>query len=352
MRKIIFLLAFLLTGPALGSGFEVQKLADGVYAAIRKEPPTLTLNANSVFVVNEEDVLVIDTSLTPASAQELLAAIRTVTTKPVATVVNTHGHDDHITGNAVFKAAFPNTTFIAHKNTAEYLPGTGMANRKAALSEGYGPFITSLRKRLESKVSVFGGALDAEEQAAYSAALSIAEGFVAAHARGVDIVLPTKVVDDRLRLVAGKRIVDVLYLGRGHTSGDLVVHLPVEGIVVAGDLVVAPVPYVGSPQSHPADWAKSLDKLAALKPRMVVPGHGPVLQGDAHVRRLSALFSSVAQQVADSVKRGETAEQAAKAVKLDDFEREFAGSSRMLKLIFNAYVRGPAVQAAYLDAKP
>lgn len=352
MRKIILLLLIAIAGQATAAGFDIQKIADGVYAAIRKEPPTLTLNANSVFIVNEADVVVVDTSLTPASARELLAAIRQLTPKPVSTVINTHGHDDHITGNAVFKEAFPNVAFIAHKNTADYLPGTGLSNRKAALGEGYGPFIASLRKRLESKVSVFGGALDAEEQAAYAAALSVAEGFVTAHAAGVEIVLPTRVVEDRLRLSHGKRIIDLLYLGRSHTSGDLVVHLPMEGIVIAGDMVVAPVPYVGSPQSHPADWSTALDKLAALKPRLVVPGHGPVLQGDAHVRRLSALFASVAQQVGEAVKRGETAEQAAKSVKLDDFEREFAGSSRMLKLIFNAYVRGPAVQAAYLDARP
>jgi glyoxylase-like metal-dependent hydrolase (beta-lactamase superfamily II) len=226
-----------------------------------------------------------------------------------------------------------------------------VANRKSALGPGgYPQFIESLRARLASNNSVHGGALDAEEQAAYGAALAIAEGFVAAHAKGVEIVLPTRTVEDSLRLTFGKRIVDLLYLGRGHTSGDLVVHLPLDGIVAAGDLVVAPVPYVGSPQSHPADWGRALDRLAALKPRVVVPGHGGVLYGDAHVRRLSALFHSVARQAAEAVKRGETAEHAAKSVKLDDFERELAGGSRMLKLIFNAYVRGPAVQAAYLDA--
>lgn len=351
MRLLFIFLCALTVAPALAGGFDIQQIGDGVYAAIRKEPPTLTLNANSVFIVNEQDVVVVDTSLTPESAQELVGAIRAVTPKPVKTVINTHAHDDHITGNAVFKAAWPGVEFIAHARTAEYLPTTGLENRKAALGPGgYPPFIESLRKRLASKQSVHGGALDAEEQAAYAAALAIAEGFVAAHAKGVEIVLPTRTVEDKLRITSGKRIIDLLYLGRSHTSGDLVVHLPNEGIVVAGDMVMAPVPYVGSPQSHPADWSRSLDRLAELKPRLVVPGHGPVLQGDSHVRRLSALFDSVARQVAAAIARGETQEQAARSVKLEEFEREFAGNSRMLKLIFNAYVRGPAVSAAWLDA--
>jgi glyoxylase-like metal-dependent hydrolase (beta-lactamase superfamily II) len=352
MKLFTFLLGILIIGPAQSSGFDVQQIADGVYAAVRREPPTLTLNANSVFIVNEEDVVVVDTSLTPTSAQELIRAIRAVTTKPVRTVVNTHAHDDHISGNAAFKAVWPGIEFIAHARTAEYLPGAGLANRKAALAPGgYPQFIEALKKRLASRISVHGGALDDSEQAAYAAALQIAEGFVAAHAQGVEIVLPTRTVEDKLRITSGKRVIDLLYLGMGHTSGDLVIHLPAEGIVVAGDLVVAPVPYVGSPQSHPADWSRSLDKLAALKPKLVIPGHGPVLQGDAHVRTLAALFASVARQVAAAVARGETQEQAAKAVQLNEFERELAGNSRMLKLIFNAYVRGPAVQSAWLDAQ-
>ena len=353
MRLLITLLLFILSTSAFAQSFSIQQLSDGVYAAIRKEPPTLTLNANSVFIVNEDGVMVVDTSLTPATARELLAAIRAVTDKPVRYVVNTHAHDDHITGNAVFKEAFPSAQFIAHEFTARYLPGEGLKNRQGALGpNGYPPFIEALRKRIASQQSVFGGPLDKDEQAAYAAALNIAEGFVAAHAKGVEIVLPTQTVGDKLRITAGKRIIDLLHLGRGHTSGDLVVHLPAEGIVITGDLVVAPVPYVGSPQSHPADWSKTLERIAALKPRIVVPGHGPVLPGDHHVRRLSALFDLVARETAAAIARGETAEQAAKSVKLEEFEREFAGDSRMLKLIFNAYVRGPAVQAAYLDAKP
>src|SRR5215210_2719213 len=155
----VCLLALLLFSPLMVSAqtgnFEVVKVADGVYAAIRKEPPGLTVNANSVFIINDQDVVVVDTTLTPGTAKELLAALRRLTSKPVKYVVNTHWHDDHIMGNQVFRDAFPGVEFIAHARTREYLPTTGLTNRKQAMAEGgYPGFIAFLRKRLEKNESV------------------------------------------------------------------------------------------------------------------------------------------------------------------------------------------------------
>lgn len=354
MRLITVLAVFLfLCSVCLGQspGFEIVPLADGVYAAIRNEPPGLTVNANSVFIINENDVVVVDTTLTPSSAKELLAALRKLTTKPVKYVVNTHWHDDHIMGNQVFREAFPGVEFIAHANTREYLPTTGLNNRKQAMSEqGYPGFIGALKARLEKNESIFGGTMDAEERATYQSSIRIAESYMAENP-AVAIVLPTIACNDQLTLYRGNRVIEIRYLGRGHTSGDIVVTLPRERIVVAGDLVMAPVPYVGSPQSHPADWSRTLEKLLALDPAIVVPGHGPVLREQAYVKSLVKLFASLAEQVQAAVARGETLEQTMKSVDLAELQQQFAGNSRMRKLIFKNYVAGGGVAAAFLDAK-
>src|SRR5215813_12161875 len=110
--------------------FKIVKLAKGVYAAIRTEPPGLTVNANSVFIINDSDVVVVDTTLTPGTARETIAALKQLTNKPVKYVINTHWHDDHIMGNQAYREAFPGVDFIAHVNTREYLPTTGLANRQ------------------------------------------------------------------------------------------------------------------------------------------------------------------------------------------------------------------------------
>jgi cyclase len=191
--------------------------------------------------------------------------------------------------------------------------------------------------------------LDEEERATYASDIRIAERYMAENP-AAEIVLPTITLQDRLTLHRGGRRIDILYLGRGHTSGDIVVHLPAEGVIVAGDLVIYPVPYVGNPQSHPGEWGETLTKLLALPHTAIVPGHGPVLRDDAYVRLMSRLFASMKQQVAAAVARGETLEQARRSVNLEEFQKLFAGNSRMRRDIFGSYVMGAGLAAAYTDA--
>jgi cyclase len=351
-RLCLFALCLAAAPAALGQAgnFELVKLADGVYVARRTEPPGLTVNANSVFIINEEDVVVVDATLTPGTAREEIAALKKLTDKPVRYVVNTHWHDDHVLGNVAYREAFPGVDFIAHEKTREYLPTTGLKNRQMAMSPGgYPGFIAALKQRLEKNESVFGGPLDEEERAALKGDIQIAERYMAENP-SVAVVLPTVTLGERLTLHRGTRRIDILYLGRGHTSGDIVVHLPQEGIVVAGDLVIHPVPYVGNPQSHPGDWGETLDRLLALKHTMIVPGHGPVLRDDTYVKLMSRLFGSMKQQVAAAAARGETLEQVRKSVNLDELRKAFVGDSRVRRDIFDSYVLGAGLAAAYADA--
>ena len=330
--------------------FELVKLAEGVYVARRTEPPGLTVNGNSVFIVNEEDVVVVDATLTPGTAREGLAALRRLTDKPVRYVVNTHWHDDHVLGNQAYREAFPGAEFVAHAATREYLPAAGLTNRKMAMSErGYPGFIAALKRRLERNESVFGGPLDEEERATLASDLRIAERYMAENPSAA-VVLPTVTLRDRLTLHRGSRVIDILHLGRGHTSGDIVVHLPAEGVLIAGDLVIHPVPYVGNPQSHPGEWGETLERLLALKHDVIVPGHGPVLRDDAYVRQMARLFASMSRQAAAGAARGETLEQVRKGVSLDEFRKLFAGDSRVRRDVFDSYVLGAGVAAAYADA--
>jgi cyclase len=346
--------ALILLSPLIALGqkgnFEMVKVADGVYAAIRKEPPGLTVNGNSVFIINETDVIVVDTTLTPGTAKEELAALRRLTTKPVRYVINTHWHDDHIMGNQVYRDAYPGVEFIAHVNTREYLPTTGLSNRKLAMSEqGYPGFIAALRDRLLKNESVFGGPMDAEERATYMSDIKIAEQYMAENPVA-QIILPTITLEDRLTLHRGDRLIEIRHLGRGHTSGDILVHLPKEGIVIAGDLVIWPVPYVGNPQSHPGDWSATLERLLALNHTAIIPGHGPVMRDDSYVRLMARLFASMKQQVEAAVARGETLEQTRKGINLGEFQKLFVGDSRMRRDIFGSYVMGAGVAAAFSDA--
>lgn len=333
---------------AQAANFDVQQLADGVYAVIRKDPPGLMVDANNVFIVNEDDVIVVDANGAPAITRDVLAALRKITPKPVTAVINTHYHDDHIRGNSVYRDAFPGVAFIAHVFAREYLPVQGAVNRKSFLEDGP-PFVTQLRGMLKDGKSLTGGALTAEERTSMASDIDLAD-LVLRDGAAAETVLPTTVVTDRLRLQRGRRTIDILHLGSGHTAADLVIHLPQERIVITGDLVVWPVPLVGDPQSHVGTWSAALEAIRALKPATIVPGHGPVLRDDRYLATLSGMFASISRQAREAVVRGESLEVARKSVKLDDFRALLAGESRVRQLLFSSYVARPAVSAAWREA--
>ncbi|HYK41828.1 MAG TPA: MBL fold metallo-hydrolase [Thermoanaerobaculia bacterium] len=359
MRRIVLLLALAVAFlPVRGrasaaqpgrsnphENFTVQKIAEGVYAVIRSDPPGLMVDGNCVLIVNDEDVVVVDA---PEASREILAALRKITTKPVRYVVNTHWHDDHVLGNRIWRDAFPGVEFIAHENTRAYLPGQGLVNRRTML-QGAPPFVAHMKDLLAQNKSFSGAEMTPEERTSFASDIALVDQYLA-EVPSIPIVLPTVGVTDRVRLYRGERTIEILSLGSGHTAGDIVVNLPKERIAITGDLVVYPVPFVGDPQSHVSEWAPTLAKLRALSPAMYVPGHGPVLRDDSYVRLLEDLFGSIDRQTRAAAAAGRSLEEARKAVDLEELRRRFAGDSRVRDTLFRNYVAGPAVAAAFREA--
>ncbi|HEX2077491.1 MAG TPA: MBL fold metallo-hydrolase [Longimicrobium sp.] len=327
--------------------FDVQQVAPGVYAVIRREPPGLWFDANNVFIVDDEGVIVVDGNVSPSSTREVLAALRRLTDRPVTHVVNTHWHEDHVLGNAVYREAFPGVELVAHTTTAEDLRTIGANNRRGSLQSG-GSFAAQLRELERTGRNLAGAPISDEERASYRKDASLIERYLR-DARDFEPVMPTITVDDRLVLRRGRRTVEILHLGAGHTRADLVVHLPAERIAITGDLVVWPVPLVGS-TSFPAAFEATLRRVLELRPAIIVPGHGPVLRDDRYLRTVADLLASLRTQALAAVARGETLEQARRSVDLTPFRDRIAGDSPLRRFIFYGYVELSGVEAAYREA--
>jgi len=328
-------------------GFTIERLAEGVYAVIRREPPGLATHANNVFIVNDDDVMVVDTSQSPALTREVLAALRTITSKPVRYVINTHWHDDHYIGDQVYREAFPEVDIIGHARTLRDLPGEGAPNR-AQMVKGLPPLIEKMKTALASGRDLAGAPITDEERAAHASDIEWAERYVS-EVPAAPVILPTMTVAERLTLRRGSRLIDIRSFGPGHSQADLIVHLPAEKIVIAGDLVIWPVPLTGL-KSSIKGWATALDRIRELQPAVIVPGHGPIMRDDGYLKQLAGLFTSLAQQVDASVAQGATLEVTRANVHLDDWRATFAGTSQLRAFLFDYYVTGPGVAAAYREA--
>ncbi len=324
--------------------FTVERLTDGIYALVRREPASLWFNPNNVFIIGESDVIVVDANISSEYSREVLAELRKLTDKPVKYVINTHWHEDHIGGNRVYRDAFPGVQFVGHRSTLTDLPTVGAANRKGSLQNGRG-FVGMLEGTIEKGENLAGQALTDEEKQGYFSDITLVSSYLA-DAKGFELILPTVLVDERIELDQDKRKVEVRHLGKAHTGGDLIVYLPQEKIVITGDLIVHPVPLVGS-TSYPLEYGTTLQKLLAIDARIYVPGHGPVMRDTGYLRSMIGLLDSIKRQAEASARRGETLEQMRKSIDLKEFRKVFAGDSQHRGLIFRNYITLPAIAAAH-----
>jgi glyoxylase-like metal-dependent hydrolase (beta-lactamase superfamily II) len=127
MRKLLafFFLIATLAGAQINPEYKLEKLADCVYALIRQGPVGWMVVSNCVFIISDEDVIVVDTGGANSLAKQMIAELRTLTNKPVRYVIKTHSHNDHILGNAANKEAYPPAELLRTTRRGSISPPTG-----------------------------------------------------------------------------------------------------------------------------------------------------------------------------------------------------------------------------------
>ncbi len=339
------------------AGFRVETLAPGVHALVRTKPAGFFLDSNVLFVVNDDDVLVVDANLTPSSAEASIAALRKLTAKPVRYLINTHRHHDHVGGNEIYRREFPGVEIVGHALMRDDLEALGKATMEGWTGWA-AEMATEIPKMLASGSGFSGKPLSDEERTSLAGDLAAAEELVADAPR-MRVVAPTLTVIDRLTLrrTLGstarpiertiERTIEIIALGRGHTRGDLVVWLPAERIVATGDLLVAPVPLIGEDQSYVEEWIETFGRLQALGAATYLPGHGAVQRGDEQLVLYRDFLRSVVEQTRTAMAKGVGVDAAIGEVDVASFRDRMAGESPVLRMLFANWGRVPAVTALY-----
>ena len=221
-----------------GAGW--REVADRVFQR-RYQPIDVTVSV----IVGADGLAVVDTRCSLAEGREIREHLRELSAAPVRWVVNTHAHWDHVWGNAEFVAPrlTPSAELWAHTSAAAEMDR----------ATGDDPEFTALKARLAARNPTW--------------AAKMAELVTAA---------PDHLVRAEHTLDLGDRAVRLRHLGRGHTEGDLLVHIPDAGALLAGDLVEQSGPPSFGSDSYPLEWAPTLDALldSVAPGTVVVPGHG------------------------------------------------------------------------------
>ncbi len=241
--------------------FAVTQVRPGVYFATGQQGQIV--GANSVFIVTDRDVIVVDDHITERAARALQGEIRRVTDKPVRYVVNTHFHYDHTSGNGAFG---PEVELLSHPRTRQTLIERGQATISQQLTAIPTTLATLHARRDTTHVDSLRTILD-RQIAGYEQML--------AEYRSLRIVLPSMTVDSSLVFYrGGGQEIRVFYLGRGHTGGDIVVQLPREGLMLAGDLITNTAGLPNMVDGYAGEWGATLRRLAQLDFATTLPGHG------------------------------------------------------------------------------
>ena len=315
-RSILFLLLsfWLAAGQAMASAnFDLQKIADGVYAAIVK--PGSPVGSNGSVLINKDEVLIVDTHWRPSFARELLEEVKKITPLPVRFVVNTHWHNDHTQGNQAYFNAFPKgVEFLSHVNTRRDILTKAIPSIKDQLQTLPGQL-----QKMEEKLA---GVTNEQERATLKTQLENQRAYLA-ELKMIEITLPTLTFDRSLILHRGEREIRVLYFGRGHTAGDVVVFLPRERVLVSGDLLTNGIPFFRD--AFPSDWAATLKGVAGLEWDQAVPGHGPVQQGKGQINKLIAYLEEMVPAVKNMAAAGKSLDEVKAALNFSKYKDDFAG---------------------------
>jgi cyclase len=279
------------------------EVADGVWAYLQPDGGWGWSNAG--LITGGETSLLVDTLFDLKLTAQMLGDLRKATkaAENIETVVNTHANGDHCFGNALIGGA----EMIASKACAAEMresPASRLADlMKAAPQLGeVGEFV----QRIFGSFSF----------------------------EGIEVPPPTRTFEGELRLKLGERPVHLVEVGPAHTSGDILVHLPEDGVVFTGDILFHgghPIVWAG-PVSR---WISACDTILSWAAETIVPGHGP-MASPAAVEALKGYFEWLAKEATARFDAGMPVEQAALDIDLGPYS-DWSEPERMAVNVRSVY---------------
>jgi len=325
-----------------------QKISEGVYVIRHSPAATGFPQGNTTVIIGDRDVLVVDACHLPTTAREDIQTIKKLTDKPVRYLLNTHWHYDHTWGNSTYASAFPSIGIIAQSITREEMEGF---NKEWLVR--YPNDILKLKQTLQSGKSDDGKPLKEDALAAMKDDIAAREKVASEFVDFTDF-LPNLTFENELDIYLGNRPVQIRHPGKGNTAGDAIAFLPKEKILITGDILVHPSPYLCS--GYPSEWGQTLESMAALNPVLIVPGHGEVLHDLTYLHQVVRLLNLAVQEVRQTFYRlgnGAKLEDIQKSLDLSKLRKEFAGDDKEKGAFFDGALPldGCLIRDAYYEVK-
>jgi glyoxylase-like metal-dependent hydrolase (beta-lactamase superfamily II) len=296
--------------------FEFTEVAPGVYVA--RGSGTVPTICNAAVIVNESDVVIVDSYTTPAAATALIKEIRSITPNPVRVLINTHFHIDHSFGNQAFP---PEVEIISHEYTREVIASGGSVSGR-----GYELVVGMMTEQQARILSALDTVTDAGARSRLEDRVDWYDQFFSGVASVVPTP-PTRTFSDRMTLFRGDREIRILFLGRGHTAGDVIVHLPEEKVLISGDFFQSGLPYMGD--GFFPEWVDSLERLKSLEFDWIIGGHGAPFQDRERINHLQTYLRDFWAQATSLFEAGVPVNEAARRIDMRAHAEVYASARNL-----------------------
>lgn len=344
-KSAVFIGGVLLTASTaqaqVREDFRVARINDHVYAFITPDPTLDWVDGNSYAILSDDGVFVVDAHQSSLIAEANIAEIKKLTDKPFKYLLNTHWHGDHNLENPVYKRAFPEILIMSHWKTREILERRCPEWVAATQAGEYDTYLTIYQGYLDSTKDETGQPLTDPYRSRYERIVEILKRY-GPYAKQDECLLPDLTFDDDMTLFMGGREIEVRYDGRANTPGDAFVWLPQDSILITGDILVHPIPYCFG--SFYEEWVAVLDTMLALKPKIILPGHGEPMYDTTYLRNVRDALSSLVEQGKRGYAQGiRNADSLRTFIDMSEYRTTFAGDDFERNWAFDNFMLRPAV---------
>lgn len=281
----------------------LHEVAPGVWAWLLPDGEWGMSNAG--LVQGDGHSFLVDTLFDlPLTTEMLDGMARLTTATPIQGALNTHANGDHCFGNQLLGDAV--TVYATRDTDHEIQHGTTPERLRMLVTSDFGPVLSPFLRHC----------------------------FGAFEFEGITLRSADEVFDDVLTVSVGGRDVELLRLGPAHTAGDAIAHVPDAHVVFAGDLLFiggTPIMWAGSLEN----WLRACDRMTALDPEVVVPGHGPVTDVGG-IAEMRGYLAHVQDRIIAAVRAGLPWREAADRMDLDRYA-SWPQAERVVVTTYHAY---------------
>jgi glyoxylase-like metal-dependent hydrolase (beta-lactamase superfamily II) len=323
-----------------------ESVTDDVVLVYRPDMARYPVVGNAVILFNRGSVILVDGGGGAAVPDQIVAKIRDRTDDPLSHIILTHWHSDHTVGLDRYRSHFPEVKIVAHPFTRERI-ASALAERVGGFGERVRSLVKEAEQQLATGLSNNGEPMSAAERS-YKQQIIEDRDALFRQADAASVAVPDTLVEDRLTLDAVNRTIEVHFLGRANSPGDLVIFLPGEKLMIGGDIITHPVPF-GYPK-YPHELVESIDRLLTFDFELLLPGHGRVLQGKSYARKVRELVHRTNTRIDELVARGMTLDEIREAVDFSAESRRFAAGDERIAYFFSKWYATPVVERTFNEA--